>query len=189
MSAIAPAPPAAPPLLTAAEFAARFAGQRVELVDGVVQEVPMPHQKHGKICFRAAQAIGNYADAHDCGHVTTNDSFVRTFTDPDRLRGADVCFFGYDRVPKGEFPDGLLPVAPALVVEVRSPTDGWNGVFTKVGEYLSAGVRVVVVLDIDSRSASVYRTDTRQQILDGDAELTVPDVLPGFAVPVSRLFA
>ena len=179
----------APSLLTAAEFAARFAGERVELVDGVVLEVPVPHQRHGKICFRAAQAIGNFADAADCGHVTTNDSFVRTFTDPDRVRGADVCYFSYERVPKGEFPAGLLPVAPDLVVEVRSPSEGWNGVFTKVGEYLSAGVRVVVVLDIDSRSASVYRTDARQQILEGGAELAAPDVLPGFAVPLDRLFA
>lgn len=179
-------PPAA--LLTAAEFAARYAGRHVELIDGIVVEVPVPQQKHGKVCFRAAQAIGNFADTTDSGHVTTNDSFVRTTTDPDRVRGADVCFFSYARLPKGDIPDGLLPVAPDLVVEVRSPSEGWNDVFTKVGEYLTAGVRVVVVLDVPTRSASVYRTDVVQQTLSEDADLAVPDVLPGFAVRVGRLF-
>ncbi len=179
-------PPAA--VLTAAEFVSRYAGRNAELIDGIVVEPPVPQQKHGKVCFRAAQAMGNFADAGDLGHVTTNDSFVRTATGPDRVRGADVCFFSYARLPKGEIPDGLLPVVPDLVVEVRSPSEGWNDVFTKVGEYLTAGVRVVVVLDVPTRSASVYRTDILQQTLSEDAELTIPDVLPGFTVGVGRLF-
>ena len=41
---------------------------------------------------------------------------------------------------------------------------------------------------IGHRSASVYRNDTRQQIFDAEDELTVPDVLPGFAVIVGKLF-
>ncbi len=181
-------PPPAAALLTAAEFAVRCAGRHVELIDGVVVESPVPQQRHGKVCFRVAQALGNFADAADLGHVSTNDSFVRTATGPDRVRGADVCFFGYARLPKGDVPDGLLAVAPDLMVEVRSPSEGWNDVFTKVGEYLTAGVRVVVVLDMPTRSASVYRTDALQQILTADADLTVPDVLPEFAVRVGKLF-
>ena len=180
-------PPPAVALLGAAEFAARYAGRRAELIDGVVVEPPVPQQRHGKVCFRAAQALGNF-DAADAGHVTTNDSFVRTASDPDRVRGADVCFFSFARLPRGDVPDGLLPVVPDLVVEVRSPSEGWNDVFTKVGEYLTAGVRVVVVLDMPTRSASVYRTDALQEIIAADADLVVPDVLPGFAANVGKLF-
>ena len=183
---LTPSPAVTP--LTATEFAVRYAGRNVELVDGIVVELPVPQQRHGKVCFRAAQAVGNYADGADAGHVTTNDSFVRTATDPDRVRGADVCFFSFARLPKGDVPDGLLAVAPDLVVEVRSPSEGWNDVFTKVGEYLTAGVRVVVVLDMPTRSASVYRADTLQEIIPADADLIVPDVLPGFAVNVGKLF-
>jgi Uma2 family endonuclease len=99
-----------------------------------------------------------------------------------------VCFFSYERLPKGPVPGGLLNVAPDLVVEVRSPSDGWNDVFIKVGEYLSAGVRVVVVLDMTTRSASVYRKDEFQQIFDNGDSLLIPDVLPGFTAPVARFF-
>jgi Uma2 family endonuclease len=111
--------------MTADEFARRYAGQRAELIKGIPVELSTPQQQHGKVCYRIAMAIGAVVDANDLGHVTTNDSFVRVATkdDPERVRGADICYFSYDRLPKGELPSGLLPVAPNLVVEVRSPTD------------------------------------------------------------------
>jgi Uma2 family endonuclease len=185
-TATPPAPPTA--RLTADEFARRYGGQYVELIDGVVKELPMPFQEHGMVCFKAAFAIGTHVVANDLGHVTTNDSFVVTSLDPDRVRGADVCFFSYERLPRGPVPKGLFRVAPDLIIEVRSPSDGWDDVFTKVGEYLKADVRVVVVLDMTTRSASVYRKDEFQQIFDNGDELTVPDVLPGFSTPVLKFF-
>jgi Uma2 family endonuclease len=43
-----------PTTMTAAEFAQRHGGDRVELVKGQVRELPMPFPKHGKICWRIA---------------------------------------------------------------------------------------------------------------------------------------
>ena len=88
-----------------------------------------------------------------------------------------------------ESPDGLLSVVPNLVVEVRSPSDRWGEIFTKVGEYLRAGVVVVVVLDPASASASVYRMEEIQQVFHNGDALVLPDVLPGFSVAVEPLFA
>lgn len=185
----APGPLPVPPLLTAAEFAERCAGDRTELIDGVVRELPMPMPRHGKICTRISGYLMIYADENNCGHVMSNDSFVKTQQDPDRVRGADVCFYGYERLPRGEVPNGLLPVAPDVVVEVRSPSDTWTEVFVKVGEYLRAGVGAVVVIDDESKTASVYRGDAIQQTLRRDQTLELPDLLPGFAVAVEKLFA
>ena len=176
------------PLLTAEEFAQLHGHQRVELVKGVVKELPRPFPKHGKRCATMVRLIGNYAEERNVGHVMSNDSFVKTKSKPDTVRGADVSYYSYERLPKGEVPDGLLPVAPDLVVEVRSPSDGWGEIFTKVGEYLGAGVRVVIVLDAVSLTASVYRADELQRIFTNGDELTVPEVLPGFAIAVRRLF-
>lgn len=148
----------------------------------------MPLQQHGKVCNRAAFLLTQFVDAGDLGHVTTNDSFVKTTSNPDRVWGADICFFTYERLPKGPIPEGLLPVAPDLIIEVRSPSEGWNDVFIKVGEYLTANVRAVVVLDMTTLSASVYRTDEFQQIFDNGDDLSIADVLPGFAVPVRKFF-
>jgi Uma2 family endonuclease len=176
-------------LMTADEFTARYAHIHAELVKGVVKEYPVPFPKHGFICSRIDRLLGNHVDANDLGRVATNDSWIKTGSNPDTVRGADVCFFSYERLPKGEVPEGLLSVVPDLVVEVRSPTDRWIGIFTKVGEYLGVGVRVVVILDPATASASVYRADELQQIRHNGDELTLPDVLPGFAVVVGQLFA
>lgn len=187
MSAVSQAP-TSQPRLSAAEFARQYGGAQVDLVDGVVQETPVPQQRHGKISYRVAAAIGGFVDAGDLGHITINDSFVQTASDPDRVRGDDLCYFSYERLAKGPMPDGLVPVSPNLVVEIRSPSERWNSVFTKVGEYLTVGVQAVIVVDETTLSVSVYRNDEFQQIFDNGDELTIPDILPGFSIPVRKLF-
>jgi Uma2 family endonuclease len=162
------------------EFVERYAGDRTELIEGVVRELPMPMPKHGKMCFLIARVIGNFVIDRDIGHVMTNDSFIRTMQNPDSVRGADVCFYSYERLPKGTIPDGVLPNSPELVVEVKSPSDTWTEVFVKVGEYLASGVRAVIV---------IYRGNALQQTLQRTDELTIPEILPGFSVRVEQLFA
>jgi Uma2 family endonuclease len=76
-----------------------------------------------------------------------------------------------------------------MVAEVKSPSDTWSELFIKVGEYLGAGVRVVVVVDPERVTVSTYRPGGEQEILREADTLTLPDVLPGFSVPVARLFA
>jgi Uma2 family endonuclease len=184
-----PSSPAAPPgLLTAAEFAARYANAHAELIKGVVREYPVPMPKHGFICVEIASRLNSHVKAHALGRVASNDSWVQTGSSPDTVRGGDVCFWSYERLPKGKVPEGLLPVAPDLVVEVRSPSNRWNDVFAKVAEYLTAGVRAVVVLDPATATASVYRAEELQQIFHNGDLLTLPEILPGFSAVVSSLF-
>ena len=149
----------------------------------------MPFMKHGKVCFRATMALGSFLEAHDIGHVMTNDSWVVVDRGPDTVRGSDVCFVSYSRLEKGKVPDGLLDVVPELVFEVRSPSDRWKDMMGKMMEYLDAGVSVVVVLDPKTESATVFRQDDREVIFEKSDTLVLPDVLPGFAVPVAQLFA
>jgi Uma2 family endonuclease len=195
---LAPLPSPSDPLLTAAEFLEQY-GHRsgVELVRGRVmwknrpitssEERPMRRFRHGVVSYRAVRAISDFVEANRLGWIAINDTFVRTESDPDSVRGADVLFVSFTRLSPGETPDDLT-VPPDLVLEVRSPTDRWNAVFIKVGEYLRAGVKVVLVVDPGSRTVSAYRDDGGQQTFRDTDELTIPDVLPGFAVPVARLF-
>lgn len=186
VSATSP-PSTAQTMMTAAEFAQRHGGDYLELVEGQVRELPMPFPKHSKICARITRFLDEYAEKYACGHVVSKDSFVQTRQNPDSVRGPDAAFYSFDRLPKGKIPDGLLPVQPDLVVEVRSPWERWNDLFAKVVEHLQAGVRVVIVLDEPTATASVYRADELQQIFHNGDALVVPDVLPGFSVPLPRL--
>lgn len=190
MSTMAPPPPAPVPsaLMTAEEFARQYANQRAELVKGRVVELPMPNLKHGKVCNWVSFYLTQFVVKHDLGHVMTNNSWVVVKRGPDTVRGADILFISYGRLPKGKVPEGLLDVIPELVFEVRSPTDRWTDMIAKMLEYLSAGVSVVVILDPKTESASVFRPDDRQVIFEAADTLTVPDVLPGFEVAVRSFF-
>lgn len=183
--------------MTAAEFLKKYGHcSGVELVRGRVvwngreaaperEGAGMAKFRHGVISQNAARLLGDFVRANDLGWVAINDTFVPV--GPDTVRGADVLYVSYARVPKGDPPEDLA-VPPELVIEVRSPTDRWTELMGKMLEYLAAGVDVVVILDPKTRSASVYRGEDRQDIFESTDELTIPDVLPGFAVPVARFF-
>jgi Uma2 family endonuclease len=185
------APTVSPPPMTAEEFVKLHGDDSgVELVNGRVVRLPMPGAEHGEVCGIAYSYVRDVVRANGLGRVMINDTFVRTGTNPDTYRGADVCYLSFTRWLKEQpLPKGPLEVAPELVVEVRSPTDREGEIERKVEEYLRVGVTVVVVLDPTIEAAAVYRASDGfpQRFSNGD-ELTLPDVLPGFAVPVKKFF-
>lgn len=175
-------------LLTADEFWTLPKSDRpMELVRGRIEYMNMPGPRHGQVCGRVDRILGNFVDQHGLGHVLTCDTGVVTEHNPDTVRGTDICFYSYARLPKGPLPAKYVEVVPELVVEVRSPDDRWNRILRKVSEFLEAGVTVVCVLDPKTETAHVYSADDEQK-LSADDTLAFPDILPGFAVPVRRFF-
>src|SRR4051812_30280449 len=105
-----------PALMTGDEFI-RLHGDEsgVELVKGRVVRYPMPGAEHGEVCSRANYFLTGYAIEKGSGRVMSNDTYVRTGTDPETYRGADVCFVSHARVPKEQkLPKGPLQIAPDL---------------------------------------------------------------------------
>ncbi len=185
-----PQPMPTTPRMTAEEFGLKHAGERVEYVNGIVKEVPLSGGgKHGNECSRVAYYLTQQAD--DLGHIFSNDTFVRvpTKNDPDRIYGPDVCFVSFDRLPKeADISASTITIIPNLVVEVRSPFDTWTSVFSKIVDYLNAGVSVVVLLDPTTQTATVCGNDFWQRMFGSTETLTLPEVLPGFAVEVKKFF-
>lgn len=186
-----PPPQAAPRPMTAEEFGNRYSGDHVEYINGQVREIPMAGAQHGEVVNLAAFHLTTYTRSNRLGRVFAADTFVRvpTRSDPQRVYGADVAYVPFALLPpEVPSPKGVLPVTPPLVVEVKSPFDTWTGLFEKVEDYLAAGVAVVVVIDPDDRVGAVHRPGAAQQPFAVGDTLTLPDVLPGFAVAVAELF-
>jgi Uma2 family endonuclease len=176
-------------LLTAEEFALMpDPGYPTELVRGRIVEMPPPKPQHGRICLRVGSLLDRYLEGDDRGLAFGNDTGVITERGPDSLRGADVSFYSYERVPRGSSLEDYFEVAPELVFEVLSPSDRWPKVLGKVAEYLEAGVMLVCVLDPGSKEAHLYRPDRRVEILSPDDEWSAPELLGEFRVPVRRFF-
>ncbi len=191
-------PRAAPSLLTAEEFMRRYGDHSgVELVNGVVvhdaprlgmdaSEARMPNFRHGVYCRRVARILEDFAIPRSLGWIATNDSFVKVAD--GTVRGADVLFVSYARVPQADMPPEHLEVPPELIFEIRSPTDRISAITAKAAEYLACGVGVVVVLDPKTQSATVFRETDFAISLRADDKLDLSDVLPGFEVAVAKFF-
>ena len=176
-------------LLTAEEFGCRpDPGHPEELVQGRIVAMPPPGARHGKVCNKVGRILGNYAEDHDVGHVLNNDAGVITERGPDSVRGPDVSFYSFARLPKGPIQEDYPAVAPDLVFEVLSPHDRWPKVLAKVVEYLDAGVTVVGVLDPERLTLHLYEGDEPVRILVSDDVFKVPGLLSDFQVVVGRFF-
>jgi Uma2 family endonuclease len=178
-----------PPLLTAEQYGRLPSDDYSELVKGRIVRMTPNYPYHGYVCCEMLFRLRQFLEQHSLGRVFSNDSGVITERDPDTVRGADLAYYSFGRLPPGEIPQGdYFAVLPELVVEVRSPSDRWRKVIVKVGEYLTAGVTAVLVLDPQTKSAQVYRDEGLPQTFGPDDTLTLPDVLPGFEVVVRRVF-
>jgi Uma2 family endonuclease len=178
---------ASPTAMTVDEFFKLHGHEsNVDLVRGQVVRYPMPGIRHGVVCVNAGSILREFVRSHKLGRVMGNDTHIR-ITD-DTARGADVCYASYAKLPPGTSPEGMLEIPPELVIEVRSPSDLWTDALGKMLDYIRIGVPVVIILDPKTESASVFRPGERQDIFEKDQTLTIPDVLPGFEVPVTRFF-
>lgn len=178
------------PLVSAEAFLRKYADEPgVELVKGKIERYPMPQAEHGIVMLEAGVIFREHVKKRDLGWVMVGDTLIRTKSEPASLRGADVAYLSYKRWPKKSGrPKGILEIPPELVVEVISPSDRWAKVLSKISEYLEAGVRVVIVLDPETESASIHRQDELHQLAHNGDVVTLPDVLPGFSVPVKKFF-
>jgi Uma2 family endonuclease len=177
-------------LVTADQFLHLADGRaRTELVRGRIVEMNRPYTSHGYFMARIIFLFQQYLQEHDIGRVVGGDAGVVTEHEPDTVRGPDVAFYSYERIPRGPLPEGYWPVTPELVVEIRSPDDRWKIIVQKAAEYLSAGVLTVAVADPQVQRVYLFSADRECAVLEADDESAFPDILPGFAIAVHRLFA
>ena len=180
---------AATPLLTAEQYLhLPDTGCPSELVRGVVREFEPPFARHGQICATAGWLIGRLVRPRQLGHIISNNAGVITARNPDTVRGPDISYYSFRRLPPGRLPWGYAPVSPDLALEVLMPTDPWSETILKAGEYLNVGVQTVVVLDPDTESAQVFYPDRPTIILNVADELHLPAIADDCRFRVKQFF-
>jgi Uma2 family endonuclease len=78
-------------------------------------------------------------------------------------------------------------MAPDLAVEVLSPGNRPGEVLGKIADWLSAGTRLVWVIDPERRVARTYHLDGTEAVVSADDALRGEDVLPGFVCSLSAI--
>src|SRR5262245_36870620 len=158
-----------------------------ELVDGVLVEKPMGFTE-SRIAIRLAAALEAFADSHDLGVVAGEGGMFRM---PENLvRIPDVVFASWRQFPNRELPqEGAPEIVPDLAVEVLSKSNTPREMERKLREYFGIGVKLVWFVDPKARSVTVYSSPTRCKVLSAADTLNGGKVLPGFELPIQKIFA
>jgi Uma2 family endonuclease len=106
----------------------------------------------------------------------------------DTVRSPDAAFVRASRLPAQGIGSGWLSVAPDLVVEILSPNEAAAELEDNLRDYRAAGTELLWIVDPVARVVNVRSAHAPERWLSEVETLDGGDVLPGFAVPVSRLF-
>lgn len=176
--------------MTAAEYlVTRETPACSELIHGKIVKINPPSRTHGAICAEIVFLLKSHCKQHDCGTVFSNDSGALTETDPDTVRGMDVAYCSYERIPKGELHDDYSGPLPEVIFEVLSKTDRWPAVLLKIAEYLNAEVEVVCIVDPKNHSVRMFRPDGTDTTVTEDETLSLPEIKPTFQTTVASIFS
>jgi Uma2 family endonuclease len=85
--------------------------------------------------------------------------------------------------------DSFLPLAPDFAVELRSKTDVLKTVQSKMQEYMANGVRLGWLIDPQTQRVEIYRPGQEVEVLESPMSLSGENVLPGFNLDLSPLWA
>lgn len=162
-------------------------GYHYELIKGELREMAPPGGTHGSTSSRITYYVSALVYEQDLGDVFAAETGFRVAAKPDTVLAPDFAFVAKERLPN-PLPASYVPVVPDLVVETRSPKDTKRGVADKVARWLELGVRLVWELNPKERLLTVYVSGRLPRVLGEADTLDGDEVLPGFSVPVARLF-
>jgi len=161
--------------------------QPAELVRGNLVMMNMPGFRHGAVCVNIVYVLRRFLDQRPLGRVISNDAGVITERGPDTVRGPDVAYYSFARLPATATPVGYPSVAPEIVFEVLSPADRWAATLGEAGEYLNAGTLVVYIVDPEARSVTLCRPATAPVTFNAEHMLALPELHAEFSVPLGSL--
>lgn len=176
------------------EFLERSADAPFELIDGVEYPIMPNAADHIDIIRLFYSALMRFNDVDERFIIYTEGTFVLSDV-PKWVSGSrlpDISIYEAERMKayRQADPDWRLKpfvLIPDVCIEIISPNDKYKFVSKKIAAYLADGVRVVVVVDSDSRLTLLHRKDDVTRLTEQD-NLTFEDVMPGFSLPLARLF-
>lgn len=160
-----------------------------ELERGEVIRLTAAGMGHSGPVANIAIILGMWARTTGLGRVHTGETGLITRSSPDTVRGIDVAYYSYDRLPKSKTPTGFSRTPPNLAVEVVGKGQGWRKMVEKAAEYLAMGVDRVWIVDPEKRRVCVLRSDIEPQSYGTRQTISDAEVLPGFRCKVAEFFA
>ena len=156
-----------------------------ELSEGEVVTMTEPMPRPNLVRDNIAAALRDFAHARRLGSVLVENGYQLA---PETVRIPDVSFIPVDRMREVDL-DKRIQGAPALAIEVVSPSDLAEELKQKVKQYLDAGAKAVWVFYAKTREVEVFRAGGATFVRREPETLEDSDVLPGFSLDLKSAFS
>src|SRR4051794_26874145 len=167
------------------ERASERDGKHYELIGGELKEKLVGFREL-VIATRIAERLN--AHFYPATGVAAVEAMIYCFDRPNHGRKPDVVYVRMARLPGGQIPGGDLHLAPDLVAEVLSPSNGGIELEEKLDEYLEAGIPMVWIVNPDPRTIRVYRGNGTTRLFRAADVIENESLLPGFRLVVADVF-
>lgn len=165
----------------------RHPTEKYYLIDGELHIKMAPSELHGETASLIAHYLLSYVLERDLGRVGVEVGFHPP-ADRSTALLPDVSFISKSRMARRARAT-YVPYMPDLAVEVVSPSQTLAEVRRKAETYLRHGSALVWLIDPGSETAEVWQRDSEQrEVIDSDGVLSGGAVLPGFSLPLRKIF-
>lgn len=164
-------------------------GFRYELIRGELHQMSPAGFEHGQISARIVIHLGQFVEYHQLGTIVSAEPGFKLESNPDTVLAPDVAYVSHQRVSQITNPLAFADISPDLAIEVMSPSDSPAKLARKCETWLEAGSLAAVLVNPRQQTATVYQPGRMPVELTVTDILTVPEVVPGWEMPIRRMFA
>jgi Uma2 family endonuclease len=161
-------------------------GLSYELDQGELVEVPSASYLHNRIRDELMFLMQSYLRSHKNQGTVISEQWFRLAA--DTVRAPDIALISPPQISLLNPERRIQPFAPALAIEITSPSNTFDELARKTRQYLGAGSRSVWILVPAMREIHVYTSGAHPAILSAEDSLEDKVLLPGFAARVGDLF-
>ncbi|MEP9410450.1 MAG: Uma2 family endonuclease [Candidatus Brocadia sp.] len=129
-----------------------------EIIDGEMVSVMPAGFRHGEFECMLSEVLRKHLGSK--GYVAVGEVGIIITKKPFRLRAADVIYLSKETSPQK--PVGMLETPPDLIIEIISEENTAREINDKVRDYLSIGVKRVILIDPFTEIVTVYHHGRRE---------------------------
>ena len=168
----------------------QLAGKPVkwELWDGELVPLAPPGEDHAIVGGYLCTELGIHGRKSGAGWVLTEVS-VTFGEEENTLLIPDLAFKTQEQISASKLPETVAPTVPAIVAEIRSPTNRAGQIREKIERYLAGGAQLVWDIDPQRRRVTAHRPGEAPVVFQGTDTLTAEGIIPDFSLPLEELFS
>jgi Uma2 family endonuclease len=160
--------------------------KRYELDEGEMIETTKPAYRHNRILLQLQTELVLYFRNNPIGEALLSENLYALSRSTRRSPDVAVILGDHREALRNA---KVIPIIPDIAVEVLSPSETTRMIVRKLGQYFTAGVKEVWLVDSEARTVEIWTgpNPPERELTDGETLTSV--LLPGFSLTLEALFS